>query len=251
MRIAANVLRTLLLAFTAIYSASGFSQQVVDAQTIVSQALATSGQGSPMLQGTILSGITIEHGVSGTVVIETKGTNVRYSFSLGGRQIVSIYANGVGWRIVNGVRQSLPIWVTEYKRANHLAAISRLADALRPNNVVQLLGVENVSGCPVYHLRISSIPTDATPADIVDWLSEFHVYIDLTSRLIVKTTGFDYSPDGINNRSQVDTYFSDYRTVGGIKLPFHITSYVENQIFSDMQFDSVQLAVALPDSDFR
>jgi hypothetical protein len=235
------------------FTTSSFSQiqQLLDAPTIANQALTASGQGQALLQGTIASGATTENGVAGTVVIETEGAAVRYAFSLGGQQIVSIYTGGNGWRISNGIKRSLPVWITQFKRANHIAALSRLADALGANNVVKLVGVENVNGVPAYHLRISSISTDSTPPDLIDWLSEFHVYVDPTSWLVLKTTSFDFSPDGMNNRSQVDTYFFDFRDVQGIQLPFHITSYVMNHVFSDMKFDSIQLGMSLPDSDFQ
>src|SRR4051812_4521457 len=75
-----------LFTFTTSSFAQTQPQQVLDAATIANQALTASGQGQALLLGTVASGTTTENGIDGTVVIETKGTAVRYAFSLAGQQ---------------------------------------------------------------------------------------------------------------------------------------------------------------------
>ena len=82
-----------------------------------------------------------------------------------------------------------------------------MADYLNPNLQAQYVGLENVNGTPAHHLRLSMLPTDGTPVQIEDLTSEFHVWIDQSSLLVVKTRSFDFSPETPQNRSPVDIYF--------------------------------------------
>ena len=111
--------------------------------------------------------------------------------------------------------------------AEHLPALSLMADYLNPNLQIQYAGLEDIDGNPTHHLRLSVIPTDKTPPELADLMSEFHVWIDQNRLLALKTRHFDFSPEAIQNRTPVDIVYSTHRT--GTALPFPITLHVTSQ----------------------
>jgi hypothetical protein len=82
-------------------------------------------------------------------------------------------------------------------------------------------------------------------------ISEFHVFIDQASHLVVKSISYQFSPDAIENRSSVETYYDDYRLVQGVLLPYHSIRYVAGQKDSEISLKSITLNVGIPDSDFQ
>jgi hypothetical protein len=51
-----------------------------------------------------------------------------------------------------------------------------------------------VNGKLANHISFTMLPSDGTPADLEALLSEFHVWIDATSFLVVQIRTFDFSP---------------------------------------------------------
>lgn len=47
-----------------------------------------------------------------------------------------------------------------------------------------------------------------------------------------------------------EIHFSDYRTVNGVPIPFHVQKYVNNSLTLDLQFQTAVLNNNLPASVF-
>jgi photosynthetic reaction center cytochrome c subunit len=77
-------------------------------------------------------------------------------------------------------------------------------------------------------------------------LPPVEMYFDIHSRLLSKEVRYGKSPLG-RNPTQID--YSDYRDVGGVKLPFHWVSSTPTGRFS-IQLESAQPNVAIPESRF-
>jgi hypothetical protein len=153
--------------------------------------------------------------------------------------------------MLQGVRHSLAFWTTKYQRPGHLPRLSLIADYQSANFQAQYVGLENVNGSPAHHLRISMLPVDSTPVQSEDLMSEFHVWIDQNSLLVVKTRTFDFSPETPQNRTPVDTFFGNYQQQSGVLVPFHLVRYIAGQKDSDIVFTSISLTASNPDSDFQ
>ena len=226
--------------------------QLIDprAQQVALQSLATMQYQSQLLDGTLAHGTITQDGETGTIVVKTKGPAVRYEVSLPSKQFVTVFSNGSAKRTQAGKSHPLPTWVADWKRTNHLPARSRLADINLPNTRLEFIGVESISGRPTDHLRISAVPIDGTPPELLERVSEFHVFIDQAALVVVKTISYDFCPDAMENRTPVETFYSDYRMVNGVPLSFHQTHYVGGQVQSDIVFDSIQIGISNPASDF-
>jgi hypothetical protein len=111
--------------------------------------------------------------------------------------------------------------------------------------------LEQINGLPAHHIRLSMFPTDSTPAQIEDLISEFHVWIDQTSLYVVKTRCFNFSPEAIQNRSPVEVYYSDYRLQDGAQVPFHLIRYVDGRKDSEIVFSTISLNAAVAATDFQ
>lgn len=82
-------------------------------------------------------------------------------------------------------------------------------------------------------------------------MSEFHVFIDITTKLPVKATTFLFSPEGIENRTTVHVFYDDYRQVQGVWVPHRVSRFVSDQKLDETVFTSVNFNVGLPDSLFE
>jgi len=205
---------------------------------------------SPSLRTVAIGTVTDSQGNVTPVKVETIGVD-RVRHDLGEGDFTSVSNAGDGFLSKKGGKYNLPSWVTKYVRAEHLPALSLMSDYINPNLQVRYLGLEDVNGKPAHHIRVSMLPTDNTPSNIEDLISEFHVYLDKVSLLVVKTKTFEFSPDSLRNRSPINTLFSDYRLQNGALVPFHLIRYVVNQKASETTFTSISLTANVPESDFR
>src|SRR5579864_1542138 len=234
-------------------SAFGANTVTRDAQAIavISQSVAAMGlTAAPALETVAQGNFTDRSGTVFSLTIETAGTD-RLRENLGTNH--SFVTNGGSGFTIDqqGVRHKIPYWATKYRRPEHLPTLSALADYLNLNLHLRYVGLETVNGSPAHHIRLSRVPADSTPAAVEDLISEFHVWIDSTSFLVMKTRSFYFAPETIQNRTPVETYFANYQQQGSVMIPFHITSYIYGQQDSDIVITSINLNASIPDSDFE
>jgi hypothetical protein len=257
---------TVLFAWVPVSSAQQHAPVQVDPQAVavVNQSLVAMGigsyvQGIPQttagvaIQDSLATGtVFLWDGTSGTITTKTKGLGLlRTDININGNQTTTVSNSGSGYVIQGGTKSSLPVWLTKYRRAGHVPVFSRMADYAQPTTNITYVGLEAVNGASVHHIRISSIPTDGTPANVESLISEFHVFVDATSLLPVKTLSFDLSPLAIQNRVPIETYYTNYQSVNGVLVPFHITRYFRGQTQMDIVLTGVQFNVGLPNTDFQ
>jgi hypothetical protein len=247
---------TFLLLLAPLVSSHVLAQQAPqrDAQAVAllaqSQAVvgAAAGAQDSYAEGTF----TRSDGTQGTIVIKTKGLSMlRHEITVNGQQSSHVVNQGKGYAVRGGKKGDLPLWMTLYQRAEHIPALSLLTEFQSPNFKVSYVGVEDVAGRPAHHIRLWALPTDDTPARVEEIISEFHLFVDAQTLLVVKTRTYDFSPEAIENRTAVDTYYADYRPVAGLLIPFHVTRYLTKQTYTEIIFSTVRLNVGLSDSEFQ
>ena len=227
-------------------------QRDPQAMAVLTQALSVMGSAATVQDAVAQGIITYADGRTATITLKNKGADrIRHEVSLDSGLHVMVVSGGRGHVTEGGVTRRLPLWVTGYQRSPHIPALSRMADFAQPNTKVIYVGSESVGGRPAHHIRLSTLPKDKTPTDVEEMISEFHVFIDVQTHLLIKTISFDFSPEIIENRSVAETLYSDYRSVGGLLVPFHSTRYVAGHKFCDITLTDVSLNVGLPDADFQ
>lgn len=253
----------LVLSFLLILSSSprlnsqqpvGTSQRDPQALTVLAQVLAVLAPGGvAAVQDALIQGTyTTDDGTQGTITFKYKGSSLlRHELNLPGAQQALLLRNGEAYSISNGQKTKLPPWTHRYRRSELIAPFSRLADySLTQTNVVYV-GLETLSGRQVHHIRLSSLTTDDTPAQLQDLISEFHLFVDAQTGLMTKTITYDYSPTVMQNRTAVENYYDNYLPTNGLLVPNHITRYIYGQKFAEITLTSVQTNVGLSDSDFQ
>ncbi len=222
------------------------------AVAIVTQAIAAMGPAVSTIQDSLTTAtITYYDGSSGALTIKTRGQLLRHEIGLPNGSLVYVI-NPVGsYMLNNGKRSALPLWATKYQLPEHIPALGRLIQFSLPNMQLNFVGQETINNQAVYHILLYALPTDATSATIEKMLSEFHFFVDASTYQIVKSRGYIFSPDAIENRSVVENSYSDYRSVNGITVPFHIVRTVSGQPYCEITLTNVAFNVGLSASDFQ
>jgi hypothetical protein len=128
------------------------------------------------------------------------------------------------------------------------------AFASSQNVQVAYVGQESLDGISVQHIRLNRIvPGDPTgaPSSLVSHLSQTELYFDAQSFLPVAVT-FNIHPD--NNGSldiPVEVKYSDYRSVGGLQIPFRIQQFVQFGLHIDIQLANATINSGMTSSQFQ
>ena len=81
-------------------------------------------------------------------------------------------------------------------------------------------------------------PQAAFQPPIASHLSKIDFFLDPTTSLPV-AIAFDIHPDGDAGLDiPVRVEFSDYRSVSGTQIPFHIQRFINNRLALDLQFEN-------------
>jgi hypothetical protein len=183
------------------------------------------------------------------IVSQSKGTKMRneITFADGPQTFV---ANGTnGWNARQGKRANSPYSAVAYYRPEYVPALACVIDPLRPNMNVNYVGLEKLGTGTAYHIQFNISPTDKDDSETV--ISDFHVFLDQQTLVVVKIRNFVFDPKALANRSVWETYYSDYRLVGGAIVPFHVENYLDGQKVNDVVFKDVQINVGIADDVFN
>ncbi len=229
-----------------------------DMQAIRLLQQCSATMGSPQAGSTVVSSGTIvpanPNDPSTPVVLKSKGdSNARWELShVAGVETVTLQGgHGIARR--NTGQTSLPSWHTKYARQEHYPALLCSLEAGRPNVDIFYVGLEALGNSSVHHIQISAgAPGKSKAADAAERvISDFHIFIDAQSFAVVKTMRYAFSPDALENHSVFESYYSNYKPVAGISMPFTITNYIGGQKVQSVTFDQIELNVAVPDSEFN
>jgi hypothetical protein len=124
------------------------------------------------------------------------------------------------------------------------------------DKTVRYLGSETVENQTLERVRVASrdpaIPEKASPqiVQLVQHLTEMDFYLDSVTLLPSKIT-FNEHPDSDASKDiPVEIYFSDYRVVNAVQVPFHLQKYFNGSLVLEVQVDSVVLNSGLSASTF-
>lgn len=223
---------------------------VVLQESLVAMGGAASGISDSVATGTV----TFHNGkdpYSSPITLKTKDTTAHSTeLTLDGKQSVSVVNRGLGSKRQEGKTGELPLWTTKYLLPEHLVGL-RLKQALDARSNVVYLGLEDVSGQSCHRIQIFASPPEGIPAEQEKMISEIELFIDSKTFLVVKAKSYIFSPEIIENRSLLETYYSDYRNVNGMLVPFRISRHLSGSPYSETVLDSVDLNAVLSSSDFE
>jgi len=118
------------------------------------------------------------------------------------------------------------------------------------NYVATYVGHETLNGEAVEHVSVSQLGADPPGGPTFAHLTQVDFYLDSTT-LLPAALSFNVHPDNSANLDiPVQVFFSDYRSVSGIRVPFHVQKYLNNSPFLDLQIQSVTSNSGLTASAF-
>lgn len=115
------------------------------------------------------------------------------------------------------------------------------------------IGQENRDGQTVEHLSISQTFTIRSSAGMptIAHLSQMDFFIDSTTFLPAAVTFNIHPDDDASLDIPIEVRFSDYRTVNGAQVPFHIQKFLNNGLILDLQFATAVLNTGVAASQFQ
>jgi hypothetical protein len=140
---------------------------------------------------------------------------------------------------------------TVAERVEHIPALSILSEWQSPYIEVRFLRSDTVNDAPVQVIAVSFIPTSDP-----QWVSFYRsttqtlFYIDQSTNLISKIEYQNFAQNDSNVSEKVEVFFSDYRPVSGVLVPFAQSAYADGRLQSKLTLTSVTFNAGLADSEF-
>ena len=150
-------------------------------------------------------------------VMDLKRPNkVRIEIVFNGQTAVQVYDGKNGWKLrpFLGKSEVEPYTAEEAKAAQSQTDLDGLLiDSAAKGSKVDLDGIEKVDGRDCYKLKVT-----------LKSGSVLHVWVDAKTFLDVKAEGQPRRMDGVYH--PVEVYYSDYRAVNGLQIPFVLDTRV-------------------------
>jgi len=151
-----------------------------------------------------------------------------------------------GWSGPDGVVHAIPYhnligdwgWFPVFTLANASTVQS---------SVLTLVGTETRNGQSVIHVTEFQQFPNLTPdnAALMQHLSQIDIFLD-SATLLPSVVSYNAHADrNVLRDIPVEIHFSDYRTVNGAQIPFHIQKFQNNSLLLDLQFQSATLNTGL------
>ena len=113
------------------------------------------------------------------------------------------------------------------------------------------VGQETLNGQAVLHLSVSRPPSVAvTSTPVIEHLSMMDFYLDPTTLLPVALMFTTHPDDNFLVDIPVQILFSDYQTINGVQIPFHVQKFLNNSLLLDLQIQTAVLNSGLSPSGF-
>ena len=207
------------------------------------------------LTGTVRS-IAGSDDETGTATLKAIAGASRIDLNLSSGPRSEIYnssgASPVGsWSGTDGVSHAIALHNLFTDAAWFFPAFS-ITHGLSSGYVATYVGHETRDGQAVEHLTISQSPAVQTPsgAPTLAHLSQMDFFLDSTTLLPDAVTFNIHPDDNALLDIPIEVRFSDYRSVNGVQVPFHVEKYLNNGLILDLQFQTVAVNTGLTATSF-
>jgi len=191
---------------------------------------------------------------TGRLTIKTSAGNQFHQEEtfVSGLQVSNINGSQAYWSR-NGQKRKSANQGALYFQPDHIPALACLPNPASRGLRAEYIATESLDGHEAYHLKLSASPMgksarlDAANA----LLSERHIFIDAGSYTVSAIRYSVFSPNALENRSVWEAFYSDYRAVDGVLMPFHMENRVNGAKFREVTFTNFHTDVPVTDDDFR
>jgi hypothetical protein len=188
---------------------------------------------------------------SGTIQILTRGfsqTSERVTTSNTSRAVV--YSQGLASETDNGTLQPLPTELALTTQSTDFPLPFLVAALNNPDMTFQFIGQETLIDRTVNHVRFWNTFASNSSLQPLAAFTTVDLWADAASGLPAKLSYVRRAAGGSAPRIPVETYYSDYRNVGGVLYPFLIQRSFDGTPWETITIQNVSLNVGLTDSSF-
>jgi outer membrane lipoprotein-sorting protein len=229
--------------------------------TIIAQTAVTAmGGNSGILsyQDSMATGtLTLDQGGHPTtfpIMLKSKGTHET--------RIEVQTPNGIRVRILkegraalqkpDGTVQTLATNNSVGERVGHIPLLSLLAEYQSSDTSVTYEGTAQVNGHLANVVAVCFVPRKGlTEGRIFASITKTLFYVDQATGMVDKVQYENYEEGNLQQYHQtMEEYFTQYKNVNGIAVPFHQVTYAGGKLEADLVLTSVTFNVGLSDSDF-
>ena len=166
---------------------------------------------------------------------------------------ITIAHNPTGWSNSPQKRKWLSITELSGKTFEELPVLA-LAHWLNASDLdVQTVGAETDAGKRVNHISVkqhgitsASTVYERAKAEAI----KCELFTDTETDIPLRIRYYEH-PGDWRISVPIDLEFSDYRAVNGVLFPFSVTRYIREQKTSQIQYESIDLNVAIDDDEFK
>ncbi len=245
---------------TSVSAQNAYAIKEATASSFTSNSLAAMGSAASTTTDSQATGTLTLYDPGGAtnsvipVVLKTRGTQkVRIELQRASGTTKRILNQGVAAILKpdGTVARQLLINNTLGERVSHVPGLSLLAEYQTDSVSVEGLGQATVNGSTSDSIVLSVIPaSDAASAAVYKDMTRTVFFIDRASSRVTKMS-YDLEAEATTSeKSHVEVYFSDYRNIGGVWVPFSQTTYTDGVVESQLTLQSINFNVGLPDTEF-
>jgi outer membrane lipoprotein-sorting protein len=162
---------------------------------------------------------------------------LRVEVQLPNANVLQAFDGKTGWQNMPGSDQAVVMDQTQLRAMGEQADFDGpLIDYKKKGNTVEQAGVGELDGRKTYRLRVT-----LANGDVHYW------ELDSESYLPVRWRG-NRTANG--NEVPIESVFTDFREVNGVKYPFSIESFIEGKLVQQMKISSREANVKLDDATF-
>lgn len=137
------------------------------------------------------------------------------------------------------------------QRVDYIPVLSLLSELARSDVASEYLGDTNLGNAPVHLIALSLYSgMSKEEAQRLQDRTRVLYYINAESGLVSKTDRTSYSENYPTESEKLETYFSDYRLLNGVQIPFHQQTFVNGKPYLDLALSGVSFNASVQDSDF-
>lgn len=254
------MLRYVLVSICLSASLLGFAQTLVPDQQSTADALAIADKALLATGSSAASGYQ-DAEATGSIRVPLNDPFPVTIRSLG-RTAIRIEAQlkeGTGVRIVNsgkgvytradGKQRQLLETNLMVGGIEFIPALSFLADCRTADVSVGKIGSDEVNGAAVEVIALAlSRGKDESQVTASQEITRHKYFVERSTGLVLKVEYTNFAEDGSPAKAQ--RYYSDYRNVAGIGVPFRQTTYINGKLFSELNLQQIRFNVGLSSADF-
>lgn len=188
-----------------------------------------------------------------TTVIKTKGPDkIRIHNQSGGATQTVIHNQGRNLRSVGAGWKQGPSANSIHKRPEHLPVVLLAYELARGDLSAEYVGLETVGAQTAHHIRLARVSSMGNDLDAqLTKNSQLDVFIEPQSFQVLKISYLHFSENDWRVGWPMEIYYSDYRNVNGILIPFNQRAVFNGTPKFVLNVTQVALNQGLADSDFE